>query len=119
VMDTPVGLYRCPTPTSAQGSSDRAAQLRGAARQLMQLLKLPRAQAASRGQRREIRRRANNRLADTLLWNAARQLPGGELGAAYTNILGALRIKPLRAIRPRAYKNLAGRLLLNRSVMQR
>ncbi len=118
VMDTPVGLYRCPTPSAAQGSSDRAAQLRGAARQLTQLLKLPRAQAATPGQRRAVRRRANNRLADTLLWNAARQFAGGELGAAYRNILGALRINPLRAIRPRAYKNLAGRLLLNRSVIQ-
>jgi glycosyltransferase involved in cell wall biosynthesis len=118
VMDTPVGLYRCPTPSSAQGSSDRAAQLRGAARQLMLLLKLPRAQAAPLSQRRAIRRRANNRLADTLLWNAARQIPGGELGAAYSNILGALRINPWRAIRPGAYRNLAGRLFLNRSASQ-
>jgi hypothetical protein len=31
--------------------------------------------------------------------------------------LGALRINPLRAIRPRAYKNLAGRLFLNRSAV--
>ncbi|HMJ25670.1 MAG TPA: glycosyltransferase family 2 protein [Pyrinomonadaceae bacterium] len=118
VMDTPVGLYRCPTPSSSQGSSDRAAQLRGAARQLRQLLKLPRAQAAPLTKRRTIHRRANNRLADTLLWNAARQLPGGEFGPAYANILGALRINPWRAIRPGAYKNLAGRLFLKRSDTQ-
>lgn len=116
VMDTPVGLYRCPTPASAQGSSNRAAQLRGAARQLRQLLKLPRAQAAPLSQQRAIRRRANQRLADTLLWNAARQLPGGEFGAAYTNFTGALRINPWRAVRPGAYKKLAERLVLSRSV---
>lgn len=118
VINHPMGLYRSPTPSSAQGSSAQAAQLRRAARQQLQLLRLPRAMAASPSKRRKIRRRAINRMADTLLWNATRQLPGGEIRAVCANILGALRLNPLRAARPGAYKKLVERLFLKSWVVQ-
>ena len=107
-----VGMYRQPTPYSDQGSSGRAAQLRRAARHQLKLLRLPRAMAAPPSKRRAIRRRMNNRIADVLLWNATRNLPSGEMRAACTNILVALRLSPLRAFRPGSYKKLAKRLLL-------
>ncbi|MFS8086712.1 MAG: glycosyltransferase family 2 protein [Acidobacteriota bacterium] len=116
LIDQPMGIYRQPTPSSAQGSSSQATQLLRASRQQLQLLKLPRAISAPASQRRSTRRRAINRIADTLLWNAARQLPRGEYRALYENILGALRLSPLRVARPRAYKNLAERLLLKSEI---
>jgi len=110
VLEQPMGVYRQPTAGSGQGSSARAAQLRRATRHQKQLLKLPRAMSAPAARRGDARRRAINRVADTLLWAAAEQLPRGEYGAVYENIRCALRLKPSRAIRPRAYKKLAERL---------
>lgn len=107
IVEQPVGVYRQPTATSGQGSSARAAQLRQAIRHQLQLLKLPRAMAAPESKRRLIRRRTINRIADTLLWNAAHGLPGREFGPACANILTALRLNPFRAIRPAAYRKLA------------
>ena len=111
VIDEPMGLYRQPTPSSAQGSSSQGTQLLRAARHQLQLLKLPRAQAATQGQRRTIRKRTLNRIADTLLWSAARRLPEKEFGFVCRNTLTALRLNPLRAVRPRAYQKLASHLL--------
>lgn len=112
VLDQPMGVYRQPTAGSGQGSSARAAQLRRAALHQKHLLKLPRAMSAPAARRRDARRRAINRIADTLLWNAAEQLPRGEYGVVYENIRCALRLKPSRAVRPRAYKKLAKRLFV-------
>jgi glycosyltransferase involved in cell wall biosynthesis len=103
VIPEPVGVYREATPDSDQGSSARASQLCRAARHQRQLLQLPRVAAASRQQRRAVRRRMVNRIADTLLWTADRQLPKGQYKAAARNIDGALRLNPLRAVRPNAY----------------
>jgi len=114
VTARPVGLYRRPTPSSGQGSSAQAAQLRRVARHQLQLLRLPRAQAAPAGRRRAARGRALNRLADTLLWNAAWQVPRKEFGFACANILAALRLNPLRAARPGAYRKLLASLLAER-----
>ena len=116
VVDEPMGMYRKPTPSSAQGSSSQSGQLRRAARHQLQLLKLPRARTADAGKRREIRRRAINRIADTLLWSATRCFPRGEYGAACANIMGALRLNPLRAARPGAYKKLAEQLFVRRAI---
>jgi glycosyltransferase involved in cell wall biosynthesis len=116
VIEEPMGVYRQPTPSSAQGSSSQAAQLRKASRHQLQLLRLPRAREAAASKRRAIRRRAINRCADTLLWNAALHLPRGEFRAACANILGALRINPLRLARPGAYKKLAERLSLKPAI---
>ena len=114
VSERPVGLYRGPTPSSGQGSSAQAAQLRRAARHQLQLLRLPRARAAPAARRRAARRRALRRIADTLLWNAARQVPRKEFAFACANILAALRLNPLRAARPGAYRKLLTSLLARR-----
>ena len=111
VIDEPIGLYRQPTPSSAQGSSAQGAQLLRAARHQLRLLQLPRARAATPGHRRSIRQRTLNRIADTLLWSAARRLPEREFVFVCRNTLTALRLNPMRAIRPRAYQKLASRLL--------
>ena len=111
VIDEPIGLYRQPTPSSAQGSSAQGRQLLRAARHQLHLMKLPRAQAATQTQRRTIRRRTLNRIADTLLWSAARRLPEKNFGFVCRNTLTALRLNPLRALRPRAYQKLASHLL--------
>jgi len=62
--------------------------------------------------RRAMRRRTNSRIADVLLWKASRHLPGGQMRAAFANILVAIRLSPLRAFRPGSYKKLAKRLVL-------
>ena len=111
VINDPIGRYRQPTPSSAQGSSDQGAQLLRAARHQLRLLRLPRAQSAPASQRRSIRRKTLNRIADTLLWSAARRLPEKEFGFVWRNTVTALRLNPLRAIRPRAYQKLASHLL--------
>jgi glycosyltransferase involved in cell wall biosynthesis len=111
VMDQPMGIYRQPTPRSGQGSSSQAAQLRRAARHQLKLLKLPRALAAESRQRRRSRKRALKRIADTLLLRAVGLIGSGEIAAACDNMLTALQLNPWRAIRPQAYKNLAGRIL--------
>jgi glycosyltransferase involved in cell wall biosynthesis len=111
VVDQPIGVYRQPTPSSVQGSSSQATQLRRASCHQLRLLGLPRARQASASKRRAVRRRAINRIADTLLWNAAQYWPRGEYRAVWANIMVALRLNPLRAARPGAYKKLAQRLL--------
>jgi glycosyltransferase involved in cell wall biosynthesis len=115
---TPVGIYRQPTPNSGQGSSARAAQLRSVARHQQRLLKLPRAMAAPPGKRRMIRRRTINRIADTLLWNAARLLPYGELRQVCANISVALQLNPLRAVRPGAYRKLVQTFFQKRNALR-
>jgi glycosyltransferase involved in cell wall biosynthesis len=117
VIQEPVGLYRQPTVRSGQGSSARAAQLHRVARHQPQLLRLPRAMSASRKKRRTIRRLTINRIADTLLWNAARLLPYHEFRQAGTNVWIALQLNPLRAIRPGAYRKLIQTFFKKRRVL--
>ena len=112
VLNEPMGIYRQPKPRSRQGSSSQARQLRRAARHQLNLLKLPRALAAKSSQRRSIRKRALNRIADTLLLRAIGLFASGEIAAACENMLTALQLNPSRAMRPRNYKKLAGRILL-------
>jgi len=113
VLQAPVGVYRQPTPFSGQGSSARAAQLRSAARHQPSLLRLPRAAAAPLHKRRTIRRRMMNRISENLIWTALTQyLPHGKIGPAYANISVALRLYPLSAVRPGAYKHLAKKLIM-------
>lgn len=106
VTTEPVSVYRQPTPSSGQGSSRQARHLIRAARHQRQLLQLPRAAAAPAALRTQLRRRAINRIADTLLSNAARRLPEGAYGFALANAAAAVRLNPLRAMRAGAYKKL-------------
>jgi hypothetical protein len=107
ILDEPVGLYRQPTATSGQGSSVRAAQLRRVERHQRELLKLPRAMAASPAQRRAARRRALNRIADTLLFGAAQKILNRDSSHVPSNVLTAMRLRPSRLIRPSSYKKFA------------
>jgi glycosyltransferase involved in cell wall biosynthesis len=112
VMPESMGVYRQPTPASDQGSSNQVTQLTKAARHQTQLLKLPRALAASTADRRQLRQRTVNRIADTLLWNAARRLADSQYRLVCVNTLAALRLNPLRVLRPRAYKKLYEQFLV-------
>jgi hypothetical protein len=96
----PVGIYRQPAPCSGQGSSVQSGQLARAATHQLQLFELPRVKTLSQSQRRAIRRRTINRVADTLLWSAWKSLPQKEFGFAAANIATALRLNPFRALRP-------------------
>ena len=119
VLETPVGIYRQPTPVSGQGSSARAAQLRVAARHQLKLLRLPRAAAAPFRQRRASRKRMMNRISENLLWTALTQyLPHGRLRPAYANISIALSLAPLSVVRPGPYKKLARNLLTKMRLMK-
>ncbi len=112
VLKTPVGIYRQPMPGSGQGSSARAAQLRLAARHQLNLLRLPRAAAASAQRRRAARKRTINRISNTLIWTAASvYLPRRKLRAAWANIAVAVRIDPLSFFRPKAYVKLLKKIL--------
>src|SRR5262249_18389340 len=111
VLDEPMGIYRQPERRSRQGSSYQARHFRRAARHQLSLLKLPRALEAKSSHRWLIRKRARNRIADTLLLRAIGLFASGEIGAACENILTALQLNPSRAVRPQAYKKLAGRIL--------
>jgi glycosyltransferase involved in cell wall biosynthesis len=106
VLDQPVGIYRKPTPFSMQGSSPQAQHLSSVARHQLELLRLPRARAASANKRREVRRRALSRIVDTLLWNAVQAIRQRAYEFACANVLAALRLNPRRALRPRGYRRL-------------
>ena len=112
VLKTTVGIYRQPTPGSGQGSSARAAQLRRATRHQLELLRLPRAAAASTSERRQARRRTIGRVSENLIWTAAKvYLPRRKFRPAYTNLTVALRIDPLSFVRPDSYLKLVKNLL--------
>jgi glycosyltransferase involved in cell wall biosynthesis len=100
----PVGIYRRPEPYSGQGSSAQSQQLTRAARHQLQLFDLPRVQAATKSQRKSIRRRTVDRVADTLLLNAWKRLPEKEFGFATANIATALRLNPFRVLHPAIFR---------------
>ena len=107
VMNEPVSIYRQPTPTSGQGSSSQARQLSQAAQHQLNLLRLPRATEAAAQMRKEVRARTLNRIADTLLLNAARQLAEKSYRPARVNAATALRLRPSRVFYPARYRRFA------------
>jgi glycosyltransferase involved in cell wall biosynthesis len=96
----PVCIYRRATPGSKQGSSSLARHLLAAANHQKRLLSLARAQSAPAAQRRAVRRMTKRRIADTLSWRAAEELPRGAFRFAGANFITALRLSPLWAARP-------------------
>ena len=106
VLDQPVGIYRKPTPFSMQGSSPQAQHLSNVARHQLELLRLPRARAATANKRREVRRRALSRIVDTLLGNAVQAIRQRAYEFGFANAVAALRLNPRRALRPRGYRRL-------------
>ena len=111
VLDQPVSIYRKPTPFSEQGSSAQSQHLYKAARHQLRLLSLPRAQAQPARKLLEVRKRTVNRIADTLLWNAAQSVRERAYLFSCSNVLTALRLNPLRTLRPGGYKKMASMLL--------
>ena len=110
-MQDAVGLYRQPTPSSQQGSSARASQLKLAIRHQRKLLRLPRSAALSARQRKQIRQRTINRVSETLIWIAAKKhLPEGRLWPALVNIGTALMIDPMIAARRSTLQKASGKL---------
>lgn len=110
VMNEPVSVYRQPTPSSGQGSSAQAHQLLRAARQQLNLLRLPRAANASARTRSEVRARTLNRIADTLLLNAAQHFCQKSYRFAASNVATALRLRPSRALNIAGYRRFAAML---------
>jgi glycosyltransferase involved in cell wall biosynthesis len=100
VDEKPVCIYRCATPASDQGSSALARHLHAAVKHQHRLLSLPRAQAASTLRRRSVRSNTKRRVADTLSWRAAEELPRGAFRFAAQNFLTSLRLSPMWALRP-------------------
>lgn len=100
VDQQPVCIYRCATPASDQGSSALARHLHAAVRHQASLLSLPRARAASFAQRRAVIKNTRRRVADTLTWRAAEELPRGAFGFAAQNFLTSVRLSPMWALRP-------------------
>jgi glycosyltransferase involved in cell wall biosynthesis len=112
VIEDPVGVYRQPTPSSGQGSSARAAQLKRVARHHLRLMNLPRVSARSETDRNAIRRRTIARISESLVWTAVVQhLPSREIRPAWSNILMALRIDPRVVARYEGYQKLAKRII--------
>jgi hypothetical protein len=95
-----VCVYRRATPASGQGSSDIARHLHAAAKHQTVLISLPRARDAPAWRRRAVRQSTRRRIADTLSWRAAEELPRGAFFFAASNFFVALRLSPLRAARP-------------------
>lgn len=107
----PVGIYRKPTPSSDQGSSARAAQLRFALRHQRVLMRLDRATALPVEQRQAIRRRAIDRVCETLIWSAVNEhLPAGKVRPALENVGAALALDPFFATRPGMREKAANKL---------
>jgi glycosyltransferase involved in cell wall biosynthesis len=100
----PVCIYRVPSPGSGQGSSGMGRHLYGAVKHQAKLFSLPRAQAATPAQRRAVRRNIRRRIADTLSWRAAEELPRGAFRFAASNFLFALRLSPFWAARPTHFR---------------
>jgi hypothetical protein len=104
VDDLPVSIYRHATPQSGQGSSALARHLLSAVKHQKQLLNLPRVKESPAHLRRAVRSKTKRRVADTLCWQAAEQLPRGAFRFAAAGVLTALRLCPLRALRPTHFK---------------
>ncbi|HET6976108.1 MAG TPA: glycosyltransferase family A protein [Pyrinomonadaceae bacterium] len=100
----PVCIYRVASPGSGQGSSGMGRHLYSAVKHQATLFSLPRAQAASVAQRKSVRRNVRRRIADTLSWRAAEELPRGAYRFAASNFLYALRLSPLWAARPTHFR---------------
>jgi hypothetical protein len=96
----PVCVYRVASPGSGQGSSALGRHMQAAVKHQAHLFSLPRAQDAPTTQRRAVRRRTRRRVADTLSWRAAQELPHGAFRFAASNFLIALRLSPFWAARP-------------------
>ena len=100
----PVCIYRVASPGSGQGSSQMGRHLYAAVKHQAKLFSLPRAQAAPPAQRKSVQRTVRRRIADTLSWRAAEELPRGAFRFAASNFFFALRLSPFWAARPTHFR---------------
>lgn len=100
-INEPVGIWRSFRPDSDQGSA-RIAELFDLAARVQQTkwLRLPRAASATEEERYNVRRRLLNRFSDVLIWYAATIVEDGYRVQARKSLLQALRLNPVRALRP-------------------
>ena len=97
----PVCIYRQSTPSSGQGSSAMARHLYAATKHQSQLMtSLSRVRLASKERQRKLRKDTRRRIADTLSWRAAEELPRGSIRFAFSNFCTALKLSPFWAARP-------------------
>jgi hypothetical protein len=60
-----------------------------------------------------------NRISENLIWTAmTKYLRHGKIGPAWANISVALKLYPLIAVRPSAYKHLAKKLMVKTRVLR-
>lgn len=96
VVQEPVALYRKPNSTSGQLSSDFTTMYRHMRSVQESALKLPRAAAAPRSQRRRARRRFVAELYRSLLYEATAALAAGDQKTARAVAREAVLLRPLR-----------------------
>jgi glycosyltransferase involved in cell wall biosynthesis len=92
-----VSVYRMAEASSGQFTSDRVGIFLEMLRVQEMALRLPRARAASRTRRRQVRRRLRELTYDVLVYEAAPLLAEGAKRTAREYLDAALRIAPLRA----------------------
>lgn len=94
-LEQTVAIWRRPTPTSGQGSSETV-DLIALGRRLLRerWLRLPRALSAPRHERREVWRKFSKHVSEHLIWEAASALANRNLQRAGKSSLTALRLHP-------------------------
>ena len=106
-MQEPIGVMRSCTRSSGQMTSNQARMWLTVAKVQAHALRLPRAQAAPKRRRREVRNRLVNFLSDVLILDADKALQEGDHAFARSNLLAALQIRLWRAVRPMDLQALA------------
>jgi hypothetical protein len=105
----PVGIYRDPTtasPTaSGQMSSNRPKMVRASHQTFRKAMRLPRAQAADTQTRKRVQSDHERGMWESLVKEGRRALSQGRLRYAALNFATAVRLVPLRAVRPRVITN--------------
>ena len=99
-IDKFVAIWRGPTPTSDQGSTNVRLWLLAAKIQKEKWLKLPRSLDESPGRRHKLRRKFLDHFSDALIWEGHDLLKQGYADYARKKVLVGFQLQPLRAIRP-------------------
>lgn len=99
-VEEPVAIYRRANPRSGQMTSHAGTMCAISMRVHERAMTLPRARAASPTQRREATNAHLNRISDVLIGDAQNLLEFGIPIPARRNLIRAIRLRPLRAIRP-------------------
>lgn len=118
-VSVPVAIYRTASSTSGQLTSKPAEILKVAKKVQARALQLPRVVKATKKVRQEVLREIRNFDSDNQVWIADYWLAQGDPRSAFTCLLHAFRLQPIRAARPwifRLFLVSAINLFLNREV---